>query len=349
MSSSANPNLRKYYVYEWFIKETGEVFYIGKGCGGRWKTKKRENRFFMNMSETHNCDVRKIKDGLTEDEAFQLEIETIKYYRENTSNRLTNICDGGDNPPILSGEESPTKRLEVRNKISKSNKKVYSDPKVRNEISKRMKEFYSSDTGKEKASIRSKKIMSNKNVVSKISQSNKIHHNTEKFKEKHSLIMKEAYLSEQVRIKVTGSNNGASRRVSQYSLDGKFIKEYNTLKEADEDTGISFKNISKAVRGHRKTAGGFIWKFSDNKNIAYKPKVYLSEPTRECKEIEQYSIDGKLISTYISINEAVRKNGFKNHSNIISNLKEKTKSAYGYIWKYKNNQDNTVPSQAKTS
>lgn len=29
--------LADYYVYEWFIKETGEVFYVGKGRGNRYK------------------------------------------------------------------------------------------------------------------------------------------------------------------------------------------------------------------------------------------------------------------------------------------------------------------------
>lgn len=28
----------KYYVYEWYIVETGEVFYLGKGCRNRYKT-----------------------------------------------------------------------------------------------------------------------------------------------------------------------------------------------------------------------------------------------------------------------------------------------------------------------
>ena len=34
-----------YYVYEWYVKETGEIFYVGKGTKNRYKVKKH-NRFF---------------------------------------------------------------------------------------------------------------------------------------------------------------------------------------------------------------------------------------------------------------------------------------------------------------
>ena len=39
----------KYYVYAWFIEETGEIFYIGKGCGPRVKNKKQRNKRFRDM------------------------------------------------------------------------------------------------------------------------------------------------------------------------------------------------------------------------------------------------------------------------------------------------------------
>lgn len=27
-----------FYVYEWYIVETGEIFYVGKGCKNRYKS-----------------------------------------------------------------------------------------------------------------------------------------------------------------------------------------------------------------------------------------------------------------------------------------------------------------------
>ena len=85
-----------YYVYEWFIVETGEVFYVGKGCNNRCYQTNRRNKMFNDFYNTHNTDVRKVFTNLTEQEAFNKEIELIKHYRNNTSFRLTNQTDGGD-------------------------------------------------------------------------------------------------------------------------------------------------------------------------------------------------------------------------------------------------------------
>ena len=86
----------EYYVYEWFIKDTNEVFYVGKGKGKRYKETKNRNKFFKDMYKTHSCDVRKVFEGLTEKEAFSQEVALIAYYRENTTFRLTNQTDGGE-------------------------------------------------------------------------------------------------------------------------------------------------------------------------------------------------------------------------------------------------------------
>ena len=37
---------KKYYVYKWFIESTGEVFYIGKGSGNRYKDIYKRNQIF---------------------------------------------------------------------------------------------------------------------------------------------------------------------------------------------------------------------------------------------------------------------------------------------------------------
>ncbi len=52
-----------------------------------------------------------------------------------------------------------------------------------------------------------------------------------------------------------------SKKIGQYSMDGKYIKEYASLKDAEEETGIFKSNISKVCSGKLKSAGGFIWKY----------------------------------------------------------------------------------------
>lgn len=86
---------RKFYIYEWYIVDTGEVFYVGKGTGGRYKEHRRRNKMFLDFYRTHTCDVRLIYIDLYEDEAFYLEHLTIMYYIQNTNFRLTNQNTGG--------------------------------------------------------------------------------------------------------------------------------------------------------------------------------------------------------------------------------------------------------------
>lgn len=49
-------------------------------------------------------------------------------------------------------------------------------------------------------------------------------------------------------------------KIIQLSLDGKFIKEYDSMQEASKQTGIKQGNISLCCSNFRKKAGGFTWK-----------------------------------------------------------------------------------------
>lgn len=71
----------KYYVYEWYNIDSKEVFYVGKGNGKRYKTVDGRNQYFQNYYNKHNCEVRKVKINLLEEDAYKLEIETIAKYK----------------------------------------------------------------------------------------------------------------------------------------------------------------------------------------------------------------------------------------------------------------------------
>lgn len=82
-----------FYVYEWFIKETNEVIYVGKGCNRRYKVTKH-NKFFNDMIKRFDCDSRIIKEFSTEKEAFDYEYKRITELKE-IGQCVCNIYDGG--------------------------------------------------------------------------------------------------------------------------------------------------------------------------------------------------------------------------------------------------------------
>ena len=57
------------------------------------------------------------------------------------------------------------------------------------------------------------------------------------------------------------SNFWQPKEITQYSLDGKFIKNWDSMKEASKELKIPPQNISECCRGIRKKAKGFIWKY----------------------------------------------------------------------------------------
>jgi hypothetical protein len=54
-----------------------------------------------------------------------------------------------------------------------------------------------------------------------------------------------------------------SRKIGQYTIDNKLVKEFNYISEAMNETGI--KTIKHVLYGKQKIAGGFIWKYLDEK------------------------------------------------------------------------------------
>lgn len=74
--------MKKFYVYEWFNIENNEVFYVGKGCNKRYKALNGRNQLFIDYIKNNKVDSRIVIDNLTEEEAFQKEIELTNKYKE---------------------------------------------------------------------------------------------------------------------------------------------------------------------------------------------------------------------------------------------------------------------------
>ena len=55
--------------------------------------------------------------------------------------------------------------------------------------------------------------------------------------------------------------------VIQYSKEGKFIREWRSTKEAGATLGIDGPSITNTCKNRRKTAGGYIWKYNQRKEV----------------------------------------------------------------------------------
>ena len=55
----------------------------------------------------------------------------------------------------------------------------------------------------------------------------------------------------------------ATKKVKQYDLDGNFIKEWESMKSAYLDLGVTITCISACCRGKTSNAGGFIWRYAN--------------------------------------------------------------------------------------
>ncbi|MGO1527465.1 MAG: hypothetical protein ACTHWU_01935 [Senegalia sp. (in: firmicutes)] len=68
---------KNFYVYEWFIIDSFEIFYVGKGTGRRKLELHNRSKYFMNIYNKYNCAVRLHKQSLTNEKACKEEIKRI--------------------------------------------------------------------------------------------------------------------------------------------------------------------------------------------------------------------------------------------------------------------------------
>ena len=62
---------------------------------------------------------------------------------------------------------------------------------------------------------------------------------------------------------ISKNANRKCKQIDQYDKKGKFIRQWDSVKEASEKLGI--RNICSCLKGFRKTAGKFVWKYAEEK------------------------------------------------------------------------------------
>lgn len=282
---------RDYYVYIWYIKNTNEIFYVGKGKGKRYKDLSSRNKFFTDMYNSHNCDVKKIYENLTEEEAFDKEAETIKWYRENTNYRLTNQTDGGEG---TSGWVPPQ---DFRDKQSKIHKEQWQDE----EFKQKMIAIRTDENGPYKSQEFRDKISQ---LVQGENNPNYNHYWTEEMKQHLSHVRKANGLS---------ANENNPKATCVICLETGEV--FNCIKYAMQKYNIKHEgSMTVALKNPLRTAGGKHW-------VVYEEK-YLDNNYRLNYLIEVCLLNSKVIPVICIEDKIV----FSNSSTLAKHLE--TTEAY---------------------
>jgi group I intron endonuclease len=125
--------------------------------------------------------------------------------------------------------------------------------------------------------------------------------------------------------------NENKKKVFQYSLDGEFIKEWDSAVDAGLELNITHSNITKVCKGERKKTGEFIWSYDKIKVEEYKRKELKTK-----KPVLQLNVNNEIINEFESVSEAARTLDILT-SSILNCLKGRCKSSGGFKWEYKNN------------
>lgn len=82
-----------FYVYEWYIVDTNEVFYVGKGTRNRYRVRSH-NRYFDDFIRRYECDSRIVKEFESEQDAFEFEFNYVNEMKAK-GQCVCNINKGG--------------------------------------------------------------------------------------------------------------------------------------------------------------------------------------------------------------------------------------------------------------
>lgn len=111
--------------------------------------------------------------------------------------------------------------------------------------------------------------------------------------------------------------------IHQYSLEGEYIKTFNSIGDVVKSLGTVYRGISTSIIT-QSTCGGFQWSWDKVDRMPNKA-VYRSQ----ARKVGQYTLDGELVKIYSTVREC--RKDFGNVSRVLKGL---VKSCKGYTFKY---------------
>lgn len=123
-----------------------------------------------------------------------------------------------------------------------------------------------------------------------------------------------------------GKNSGTSpKAVVQYDLDGNFIADFPSAKDAGEATTANGSYIVQCCKGKRRSSGGYLW--------SYKGEPAPVFTKAKFNPVTQFDLEGNVIQKYKSLTDAQNATGIERH-NISEACRGKSQTAGGFKWAY---------------
>lgn len=137
-----------------------------------------------------------------------------------------------------------------RKKMSDAQKRRFTNPEERKKTSEASKNYYANEDNRKKMSeIKKNYYKSEEGIehLKKYGETMKKYWGTEENRKKQSERLK--------------NNPKQSKKVYQYTLDGKFVKEWCSAKEIGRELGYDVGCISRCCNGKQKSAYDYFWTF----------------------------------------------------------------------------------------
>lgn len=125
-----------------------------------------------------------------------------------------------------------------------------------------------------------------------------------------------------------------ARPVMQLDLDGVFINEYNSIKDAEIQTGFASSHIQDCcdiTKTHCKTYKNFQWIYKEDYNPNEDYKIKVPMPNRN-RQVAQYDLNNNLINVYERLSKVSDNRNY--NANVGKCCCGTLETAYGYKWKY---------------
>lgn len=353
--------MTQYYTYILKDSTTNQPFYVGKGTGPRMYQHKKEALREDYKKRSVHCKIisiinrgdeilyEKIEQP-TEEDAFALELELIKQYgrKDLGTGILCNLTEGGEGAYRRSKESIELTASKHRGmKRSEKSKQHMRDAQIKLRLSGlvtteesklKMSHERKQRPKQTKLTIEKRKKSLPKRKVIQMDLSFNIIKEWESMSlaaQTLNIDLTNIYRSCYFNGKnsaggfkwkyLTDNKQKQNYRISQYTLDDKFIKFFDTTSEAAKSVNVHFSSIIYCCNGKTNTCAGFKWKY------------VLSEHKRKTKSnkpVFQYDLQNNFIAQFPSARAAALYIGC-DPSPILQccNNHPQYKTASGFIWK----------------